>query len=69
MAPSVDISRFSPAEKLRLIEELWDSLRDADVELSREQVAEIQRRLDSTDRDPGSLVSDSDMRSRLGWPK
>ncbi len=44
---TVDILAMSPAERLELIGELWDSLEADDVELSPEQQAELDRRLDS----------------------
>jgi putative addiction module component (TIGR02574 family) len=70
MPASLDMSKLSVTEKLRLVAELWDSLdKDAEIELSEDQLAEINRRLSATDADPNSLVSDADMRRRLGWAK
>jgi putative addiction module component (TIGR02574 family) len=45
--PAVDILALSPAERLELIGELWDSLDATDVELTPEQCAELDRRLDA----------------------
>jgi len=42
--PRVDISGMSPAERLKLAEELWDSLSPADVPLTPAQVVELERR-------------------------
>ena len=46
-----EITRLSPPERLALIGDLWDSLRDADMLLSGAQKAELERRLDSFDKD------------------
>ena len=40
----LDISRLSPAERLRLVEELWDSLTPADIPLTPAQAEELDRR-------------------------
>lgn len=70
MPASLDKSKLSAAEKLRLVSELWDSLdKDADVTLTNDQIAEIELRSKATDEKPDSLVSDADMRRRLGWRK
>ena len=46
--PAVDISRLSPAERLELVELLWESLCDTPdvVPLTDAQRAELDRRLD-----------------------
>lgn len=43
-ASRVDISRLTPAERLQLVEELWDSLLPEEVPLTDAQAAEIDRR-------------------------
>lgn len=45
------ITRLSPAARLRLIGQLWDSLTDADVPLPPAQRAELERRLLTLDQD------------------
>lgn len=40
----VDIDALTPAEKLELVERLWDSLTPDDVPVSPEQAAELDRR-------------------------
>ncbi len=40
----IDISQLTPAERLALIEELWDSLEDADVPVTPPQAQELDRR-------------------------
>ena len=40
----LDISRLSPSERLRLVEELWDSLTPADISVTPAQAQELERR-------------------------
>jgi len=40
----IDISRLSPAERLQLVEELWDSLSSEDIPLTPAQAEELDRR-------------------------
>jgi putative addiction module component (TIGR02574 family) len=47
--PAVDIERLSPAERLDLIERLWDSLSEDDVPVTDAQHRELERRLDALD--------------------
>jgi putative addiction module component (TIGR02574 family) len=49
--PAIDVEKLSPEERLKLLERLWDSLSDQDVELTPTQRAELDRRLDELDRD------------------
>ena len=53
----LDISRLSPEERIRLAEELWDSLLEApeEVPLTAAQAEELDRRVEAyrEDRDPG----------------
>ena len=44
MASPIDISRLTPAERLRLVEELWDSLSPSDIPLTAAQANELDRR-------------------------
>jgi putative addiction module component (TIGR02574 family) len=51
---SDEVKRLSPQDRLALIEQLWDSLEDADVPVTEAQTAEIERRLaDPVDRAHG----------------
>ncbi len=54
-APRVDISKLSPAERLQLVEELWDSLTPDEVPLTPAQAEELDRReaLHDADRSRG----------------
>lgn len=49
--PDIDIASLTPAERLNLLEELWDSLASAPsaVPLTSAQRAELDRRLDDLD--------------------
>jgi putative addiction module component (TIGR02574 family) len=49
----IDISRLSPAERLKLVEELWDSLAPGDIPLTPAQGKELDRREALHRADPG----------------
>ena len=49
--PAIDLEKLSPDERLKLLEQLWDSLSDQEVELTPAQRAELDRRLDELDRE------------------
>ena len=51
--PPVDITNLTPAERLRLIEDLWESLRDnpEQVPLTPAQEAELDRRIAQVEQD------------------
>lgn len=46
------LADLTPAERLDLIAELWDSLDDTDVPVSSAQRAELDRRLESEPEQP-----------------
>jgi putative addiction module component (TIGR02574 family) len=48
---TIDFSHMTPAEKLDLIGELWDSLDHDTVPLTEAQAAELARRLATLDED------------------
>ncbi len=53
---AIDITRLSPAERLELLEQLWDSLSATPnaLPLTEAQREELDRRLDDLDREgPG----------------
>jgi putative addiction module component (TIGR02574 family) len=66
----VDITKLSPAERLKLIEELWDSLSDDDAPVSPAQQEELLRRAAMLDADEGQAVSwealKEELRARKG---
>lgn len=49
---AIAIDELSPAERLDLIGDLWDSLEDADIPLSHAQKDELDRRLEAADGEP-----------------
>lgn len=51
--PAVNLDDLTPEEQLQLLEDLWDRLseRPANVPLSDEQRAELDRRLDALEDD------------------
>jgi putative addiction module component (TIGR02574 family) len=54
-----DIQRLSPSEKLVLVTELWDDLaaHPADVPVTPEQIAELDRRMEDYRRDPTQVTT------------
>lgn len=65
--PAFDIARLNPAERLRLIEELWESLRgnpDA-IPLTDAQRREFDQRLDEIDRGNDSGIPWEDVLHRI----
>ncbi len=66
-----EVSRLTPADKLLLVSELWDDLaaHPAEVPVSREQLAELDRRLEAYHRDPSQVTTWEAIRERLLAPK
>lgn len=62
---SDELARLSPEERLALIGQLWDSLRDTDVPLPEAQKAELGRRLSSLDQDRTHAVTWEQLRAEL----
>ncbi len=56
-------------ERIRVVEAIWDSIVDSPdaVALSEEQKAELDRRLDALEKDPGAGSSWAAARGRI-WP-
>jgi putative addiction module component (TIGR02574 family) len=66
-----ELFKLSPAERIQLAEDLWDSVAgEADKlqPLSEQQRAEIERRLSDHARDPSSAIGWDEVRSRL-WSR
>lgn len=65
--PAIDINKLAPEERLRLIGDLWDSLRTQpdSVRLTRAQREELDRRLDDLDRGGAGVVSWDEAKRRL----
>ncbi len=60
-----EIVRLSPAERLSLIAQLWDSLEQHRLPLSEAQESELNRRLDSEQEDRTQAIAWPDLKSRL----
>ena len=67
--PHFDFSHLSPAERIELAQDLWDSLEPAELEaalpLSDEQKAELDRRLEDLERHPEAGVPWEDALARI----
>jgi len=63
---SLGIDRLSPAERLRLIAEIWDSLPEQPApDLTDEQGRELDRRMSLMDADPTTLRPWADVEARV----
>lgn len=62
---SDELARLSPEERLALIGQLWDSLRDTEVPLPEAQRAELSQRLSSLDQDRTQSVTWEQLRAEL----
>ena len=65
--PAIDIDKLDPEERLRLIGDLWESLRaePGSVRLTPAQTAELDRRLDEFDRGTADVVTWDEAKRRL----
>lgn len=65
--PTVDIKKLTADERLRLIEDLWESLRKTpdSVPLTPAQIAELDRRLDEMDNGETASTSWDELKSKL----
>jgi putative addiction module component (TIGR02574 family) len=54
-----DVNRLTPAQKLLLVSELWDDLaaHPSEVPVSREKIAELDRRMEAYRRDPSQITT------------
>lgn len=54
-----DVKKLTPSEKLLLVTELWNDLaaHPTEVPVSREQIAELDRRMEEYRRDPSKVTS------------
>ena len=65
--PRVDIRKLTPEERLRLIEELWESLSQdpSGVPVSQAQRDELDRRLDELEADGGVGIPWDEVLTRI----
>jgi putative addiction module component (TIGR02574 family) len=66
-SPTIDIDKLAPEERLRLIGDLWESLRATPeaVPITQAQRSELDRRLDDVEKGTGDSVSWGDITRRL----
>jgi putative addiction module component (TIGR02574 family) len=62
-----EISKLSTAEKILLVEDLWDSISadEASIPIPDSHRAELDERLKRYESTPGSLLSLDDLRTRI----
>lgn len=62
-----ELNRLSASEKLLLVSEIWDDLaaHPTEVPVSREQIAELDRRMEEYRRDPSKVTSWEAIQSRI----
>jgi len=60
-----EIGRLSPAERLDLIGQLWDSLEEDQVPLTDAQRTQLNRRLASLDTDRSEGVTWAELKAEL----
>lgn len=62
-----ELRRLSPSEKLLLLSELWDDLaaHPEAVPISPEQIAELDRRMESYRKDPSQVTSWEAIKARV----
>lgn len=62
-----DVSRLTAAQKLLLVSELWDDLaaHPTEVPVSREQIAELDRRMAEYRRDPSHVTTWEAIQQRI----
>ena len=60
-----EIARLSPPERLALIGDLWDSLSDAELPVAPAQRVELERRMDSFERDRAGGVTWEQLKAEL----
>ncbi len=63
--PKLDLDALTPEERLKLIEQLWDSLDSDHVGLTKAQQVELERRLDDMDQNPEDVVSWPEAQRRI----
>jgi putative addiction module component (TIGR02574 family) len=63
-----ELARLTPPERLALIAQLWDSLESDKLPLTLAQQAELDRRLESLDRDRREGVAWVPLKAELEHP-
>ncbi|QIR39738.1 addiction module protein [Tolypothrix sp. PCC 7910] len=67
----VEISELSVAERIQLAEDLWDSIleQQEQLTLSEAQQQELDRRLESYQKNPANGSSWEEVKKRLGFSR
>lgn len=60
-----ELARLTPLERLALIAQLWDSLESDQLPLTAAQQSELDRRLETLDKDRGDGVTWAALKSEL----
>lgn len=62
-----DVNRLTPAQKLLLVSELWDDLaaHPTEIPVSRELIAELDRRMEVYRRDPSQVTNWEAIQQRI----
>lgn len=60
-----DLLKLSPAERIQLAQDLWDSVPEESIPLTEEQVLELERRLAEHRANPESARAWEEIRERL----
>ena len=60
-----EILKLSPAERMQIVEEIWDSLSPADLEMNDEDMRELERRVARAEADPTRGTPWEDVKERL----
>lgn len=65
--PVLDFSHLTVAERIQLVEDIWDSIAEAPetLELTPAQRAELDRRLEEHRQSPGSAIPWEQVRTEL----
>ena len=63
--PLSELLKLTPAERIQLAQDLWDSIPEDAVSLSEEQIRELERRLAEHEANPGSAIPWAEVRARL----
>jgi len=65
----IDLMKLSPAERIQLAQDLWDSTAPEEMPpLTSEQIEEMERRIAEHEKEPGRAVPWKEVRARL-WAR
>lgn len=61
-----ELMKLTPAERIDLVQDLWDSIAQHDLPpLSDEEKEELERRLEEHRRDPSAAITWDEFKARL----